>query len=54
MPLRPRFKWALGAYAAIAAAAALTLDGVFLWIVLIVLAALAVKSWIAVRREELE
>jgi len=54
MSLRSRFKWALGAYLAIAIAAGLTLDGVLLWSVLAVLGALAVKSWIAVRREELE
>ena len=52
--LRRRFKWALGAYAAIAGMAALTLEGALLWAVWIFLGGLAVKSWIAVRRDELE
>ena len=34
--------------------AALTLDGVLRWLVLLLLAALAFKSWIAVKREEQE
>ena len=50
MSLRQRLKWALGAYAALAALAWFTLDGSFRYIVLIILAALALKSYIAVRR----
>lgn len=52
--MRRRFKWALGAYAAIGVLAALTLEGMLLWGVWILLGGLAVKSWIAVRREEME
>lgn len=51
--LRRRLRSALGAYAAIAGLAAFTLEGALLWIVLLFLAALAVRSWVAVRREEL-
>ena len=54
MPLRGRLKWALGAYSVIGVAAAFTLDGPLLYTVLILLVALAVRSWIAVRRESLE
>lgn len=52
-PLRKRFRFALAIYLLLGAAAWFTLDGHFRWIVLILMAALAVKSWIAVRREEL-
>lgn len=52
--LRRKLKWVLAAYAAIGAMAALTLDGVLLWAVLVFLGALAVRSWVVVRREELE
>lgn len=51
--LRRRLRSALAAYAAIAVLAALTLDGALLYAVLLFLAALAVRSWVAVRREEL-
>jgi len=52
MPIRHRLKWALAAYSAIALAAWFTLDGALRWMVLIVLAAFAAKSYIAVKREE--
>jgi hypothetical protein len=54
MPLRQRLKWALASYTAIALAAWFTLDGALRFIVLIVLAAFAAKSYIAVKREEAE
>lgn len=54
MPLRSRLKWALGAYAAIALLAWFTLDGALRYVVLVVLAALAAKSYIHVRRQEAE
>lgn len=54
MPIRQRFKWALGAYLAIGVAAWFTLDGSIRLIILILLVALALKSWVAVRREELD
>jgi hypothetical protein len=41
-------------YAGLGVLAALTLDGGFRWVVLLLLAAFALKSWIAVRREELD
>nr|WP_321474386.1 hypothetical protein [uncultured Paludibaculum sp.] len=53
IPIRKRFKWALAAYGAIGVAAWFTLDGNFLIIVLILLAVFAIRSWVAVRREEL-
>lgn len=40
-------------YLLIGAAAWFTLDGDFRWIVLILMAALAIKSWVAVLRDEL-
>jgi hypothetical protein len=52
--LRRKLKWALAAYAILTALAALTLDGPLLYAVLLFLGALAVRSWIVVRREELE
>ena len=52
-PLRKRFRFALAIYVLIGAAAWFTLDGDLRWIVLVVMAALAVKSWVALRREEL-
>lgn len=52
-PLRKRFRYALAIYVLIGAAAWFTLDGDLRWIVLVVMAALAVKSWVALRREEL-
>jgi len=51
--IRKRFTWALAAYAAIGVAAWFTLDGQLRLIVLILLAVFALKSWVAVRREEL-
>ncbi len=50
--LRRRLRWALAAYAAIAVLAALTLDGALLYLVLLFLGALALRSWIVVKREE--
>ena len=52
-PLRKRFRYALAIYVLIGAAAWFTLDGDLRWIVLVVMGALAVKSWVALRREEL-
>ncbi|MCS7041375.1 MAG: hypothetical protein N2036_03555 [Bryobacteraceae bacterium] len=52
--LRKKLRWALAAYAALAVMAALTLDGLLLHAVLLFLGALAVRSWVAVKREELE
>lgn len=51
--LRRRLRYAFAAHAAIAVLAALTLDGALLYAVLLFLAALAVRSWVTVRREEL-
>ncbi len=48
--VKPRLWSALAAYAALALLAALTLDKVFRTLVLLVLAALAVKTWIAMKR----
>jgi hypothetical protein len=53
MTPRQRLLGALACYFAIGVAATLTLDGHFRWIVWILLAGLAVKSWIAMRRSEL-
>lgn len=52
MTLRPRLKYALAAYAAIALLAWFTLEAPLSYMVLLVLAALAAKSYIAVRRQE--
>ncbi len=52
--LRRKLKWAPAAYGLLAAMAALTLDGVLLYAVLLFLGALAVRSWVAVKRAELE
>ena len=52
-PLRNRLPLALGIYALLGVAAWFTLDGDLRWLVIVVMAALAVKSWIAVRRDEL-
>jgi len=51
-PLRKRFRFALAIYAVLGAAAWFTLDGDFRWVVLVVMAALAVKSWVALLRDE--
>lgn len=53
IPIRKRFRWALGAYALIGVAAWFTLDGNLRLIVLILMVVFAIRSWIAVRREEL-
>ena len=45
--MKTRLLWALGAYALLATLAALTLDGMFRWGVLILMGGLAAKSWIA-------
>lgn len=50
--IRRRLRSAFISYAALGLMAALTLDGALLWLVLLLLAALALKSWIAVKREE--
>lgn len=52
-PLRSRFHAALAIYLLLALAAWFTLDDEPRWVVLIVMAALAIKSWVAVRRDEL-
>jgi hypothetical protein len=52
--LRLRFKRALAAYVFLAVLAGVTLDGVLLYCVLLFLGALAVRSWLVVKREELE
>jgi len=50
--MRSRLKYAFGLYVLLGAAAAVTLDGELLWVVLLVFALLAFKNWVAVRREE--
>jgi len=52
-PLRKRLRYALAIYLLIGASAWFTLDGQFRWIVLILMAGLAIKSWVAVRRDDL-
>ena len=52
--VRSRFYKALAAYAVLALVAARTLDGALMWFVLVLLAGLAVKSWVHVRRVELD
>lgn len=54
MTPRQRLPWAYACYAVLAVAVTLTLNGSFRWILLILLAGLALKSWIAVRRAELD
>ena len=51
---RPRLVQALGALGGLAAGAALVLRGDVRTVVLIFLAGLAVKSWIAYKKETLE
>lgn len=51
--MRRKLRWALAAYAAIAILAALTLDGALLYAVLLFLGALALRSWVVVKRDEL-
>ena len=45
--MKTRLLWALGAYAVLATLAAFTLDGALRYGVWILMAGLAVKSWIA-------
>lgn len=52
-PLRKRLRRALLAYAALAVAAGLTLDENWRVGVLVLCGALAVKSWLDVKRDEL-
>ncbi|MGD0002496.1 MAG: hypothetical protein ABSE21_20565 [Bryobacteraceae bacterium] len=52
--VRRRFYKALAAYGVLAVLAATTLDGSLRWLVLAVLAAFALKSWVHLRRIELE
>ncbi len=54
MHIRQRFRFALSAYIVLAVSAWFTLEGNLRWMILILMVALAVKSWIAVRRSELE
>ncbi len=49
-----RLKAAFACYAGLAVLAGFTLDGAMRLLVWFLLAVLALKSWIAVRREELE
>jgi hypothetical protein len=51
--VRQRFYKALAAYGVLAVLAATTLDGGLRWLVLAVLAAFALKSWVHLRRIEL-
>ncbi|MGD0579302.1 MAG: hypothetical protein ABSC08_10280 [Bryobacteraceae bacterium] len=51
---RRRFYQALSAYGVLAVLAWTTLDGGLRWLVLILLAAFALKSWVHLRRIELE
>ncbi|MBI4890466.1 MAG: hypothetical protein HY821_07550 [Acidobacteria bacterium] len=53
MELKSKLKWALAGYALLGVAAWFTLDGRFRWIVLVILAAFAVKSWVATKKEQL-
>ncbi|MCL4795177.1 MAG: hypothetical protein KJZ84_11465 [Bryobacteraceae bacterium] len=50
--MRSRLKYAYAGYALLGAVASATLDGHFRWVVLLLLGALAFKSWLAVKREE--
>lgn len=51
---RRRLKLAFACYAGLALLAGVTLDGSLRLLVLVLLAFFAFKSWLAVRREELE
>lgn len=51
-PLRRRLRSALIAYGALALIAAFTLDGRLRWAILILLGALAFKTWLGVKKEE--
>ncbi len=48
-----RLRKALIIYAGLAGAALMLLKGPFLWMILVLLAALALKSWIAFQRQQL-
>jgi len=54
VPSRKRFYQALGAYTVLGLVAGLTLDGNLRWFILILLAGLAVKTWVDQRRRELD
>jgi hypothetical protein len=51
---RIRFYKALAAYAVLGALSYTTLEGNYRWFLLILLAGLAIKSWVDLRRRELE
>ncbi len=51
VPGREKLKWGIAAYAVLAALAGLTLRGPFRIAVLILLAGLAVKTWIGILRD---
>ena len=53
-PMRKRLRYALVCYALIGVSACFTLEGRLRWIVLILMAVLGVRSWVATRRDELE
>ncbi len=48
---REKLKWGVAAYAALAALAAVTLRGPFQIAVLILLAGLAIKTWLGILRD---
>lgn len=50
--MRAKLKYAFALYALLGASAFFTLDGHFRTVVLLLLGALAFKSWIAVKRDE--
>jgi hypothetical protein len=52
--LRRRFKRALAAYALLAILAGATLDGALLYAVWLFLAALALRTWTVLKREEMD
>jgi hypothetical protein len=54
MPMKSKFRLAMMAYCALAAAAALTLDGYFRIGVVVFLAGLAVRTWVHQKREDME
>ncbi len=53
-PIRRRFQIALILYALLGVGAWFTLEGNLRWIVLILLGVFTIRSWVALRREELE
>jgi hypothetical protein len=52
--MRSRLKYAYLLYLLLGACAVVTLDGEMRWVILLLLAALAFKNWIAVKRQEQE